>query len=207
MRRLAKLLCGGVLAATSWSSAAAQQAAPAAGPSFMIFRYASSSSLAMYAGYHAGRVLFVTGLLHNPRSAYQEAMGGIGKPFTGRAGSLIVATAIAYTNTGWYAQGYLIPSFTLGRLRLDATAEIAQPFSPRGTRGFFVSPGNVMIDVTPHLRFGAAYYDDIEAGSAAAHTAGPAVQVLVPSGSITLDVVKSLSHAADEVHLFLRSSL
>lgn len=201
---------GGVLAAAAIlamvaSEGSAQQTS--AGPSFMMFRYASVSSLAMYSGYRAGPVLVVAGLLHNPRTSYEEAMGGIGRPFAVGTGSIMVATAMAYTNSGWYTQAYVIPSFKLGPVRLDATAELAQPLSPRGTRGFFVSPGNAMIDVTPRLRLGAAYYDDIEAGSPAAHTAGPAIQLIVPNGSITFDLVKGLTHAADEVHLFLRSSL
>ncbi len=152
--------------------AMAQQPAAAAGPSFMMFRYASVHSLAMYSGYHAGPVLIVAGLLHNPRSSYEEAMGGVGRPFAWRGGSVAVVTAVAYTNSGWYAQGYVIPSLRVGPLRLDATAELAQPLSARGTRGFFVSPGNAMIDLTPRVRLGAAYYDDIEAGSRGAHAAG-----------------------------------
>lgn len=193
------------MAAAAARPAAGQQAP--AGPSFMMFRYASVSSLAMYSGYHAGRFMVVMGLLHNPRTSYEEAMGGIGRPFAAGSGSIMVATAMAYTNSGWYAQAYVVPSFKAGRVRLDATAELAQPLSSRGARGFFVSPGNAMVDVTSRLRLGAAYYDDIEAGSPAAHTAGPAVQLIVPNGSITLDLVKGLTHAADEVHLFLRSSL
>ncbi len=204
MRANRLVIATAMAVATTAGTAAAQQAA---GPSFMIFRYASVSSLAMYSGYHAGSFLIVTGLLHNPRTAYQEAMGGIGRPFAAGPGSVTVATAVAYTNSGWYTQAYVIPSFKVGPLRLDATAELAQPLSSRGTRGFFVSPANAMIDVSPRVRLGAAYYDDIEAGSFAAHTAGPAVQVMVPSGSITLDWVKSLTHASDEFHLFLRSSL
>jgi hypothetical protein len=39
------------------------------GPSFFQFRYASMSALSLYAGYRAGPVLLVTGMLRNHAGA------------------------------------------------------------------------------------------------------------------------------------------
>ena len=178
-----------------------------AGPSFLIARYASRSSLGMYSGYQAGPALFVVGLLHNPRTEYQEAMAAIGHPFSlGRGNSAILAAASAYTNTGWYAQLYAVPTLQFGRLFVQATVELAEPLSDAGTRGVFVSPGNALYDLGKGFAAGLGYYDDMEHSATPYHGLGPALRRSVPHGSVTFEWIADMTGNADEFRMTLRSS-
>jgi len=163
--------------------------------------------MAMYSGYTAGPMLVVVGLLHNPRSSYREVMGGVGRPFAGRGGSgVTVVTAGAYTNTGWYGELYVIPTVRAGAVALSSTVELAEPMNARGTRGLYVSPGNVLVDLGGGFAAGLGYYASFEAGSLPSQSAGPALQHAVPNGSVTMELIRSLVHASNEVRVTLRSS-
>ena len=183
------------------------RAQSAAGPSFLIFRYASQSSLGMYSGYTAGPVIVVVGMLHNPRSSYREIMGAVGRRVAAANGNgVMIAPAIAYTNTGWYSQLYFVPDVRVGRLTVSGTLQLAQPLSERGSQAAYISPGNALFNVGGGISVGAAYYAGLERGSLPSHGAGPAIQRAVPHGSITLELVKGIAAASDEVRLTLRSS-
>lgn len=191
-------------AAIAAAPARAQQAA--AGPSFLIFRYASKSSIAMYSGYSTGPLLLVVGMLNNPRTEYREIMGGVGHALSVGGSSVTVATALGYTNTGWYGQLYLLPTVRAGALTVSGTMELAQPMSARGTRGFYVSPGNAFISLGHGFAAGGAFFGSWEVGSPMSVGAGPALQRAVPHGSVTLELVKGLRAASDEVRFTVRSS-
>jgi hypothetical protein len=192
-------------AATLASPGRAQQAST--GPSFLIFRYASRSSIAMYSGYSTGPLLMVVGMLNNPRTEYREIMGGVGHAVAfSRESGVTVATALGYTDTGWYGQLYLLPTVRAGALTVSGTMELAQPMSTRGTRGFYVSPGNAFVALGHGFSAGGAFYGSWEAGSPASVGAGPALQRSVPHGSLTMELVKGLKAASDEVRFTVRSS-
>lgn len=185
----------------------AAQASGEAGPSFLIFRYASVSALAMYSGYTAGPVLLVVGMLQNPRSEYREVMAGVGKPFVGPNGDgSTIVPAVAWSNTGWYAQLYVVSSLSVGSLNLSGTVQLGEPLSARGTRAVYVSPATLLLDVGAGVAVGAAYNGSAESGGGPTHGAGPAVQRAIPHGSITLELIKGLMAARDEVRLTLRSN-
>lgn len=195
------------LALTLLAAAAPRSHAQGAGPSFLIFRYASQSSLGMYSGYSAGRAIVVVGMLHNPRSAYREIMGAVGTRVAASNGNgVMIAPGIAYTNTGWYSQLYFVPDVRVGRLAISGTLQLAEPLSARGARAAYISPGNALFNVGGGIAVGAAYYGGIERGSLPSHGAGAAIQRAVPHGSITLELVKGVVVASDEVRLTLRSS-
>jgi hypothetical protein len=208
-RRVSPFVIGGLVCALVAPCAArAQGGADAeAGPSFLIARYASRSSLGMYSGYQAGPALLVVGLLHNPRTEYQEAMAAIGHPFSlGHGSSAILAGAGAYTNTGWFAQLYVIPSLQFGRFFLHATVELAEPLSDAGTRGVFVSPGNALYDLGKGFSAGLGYYDDMEHSAAPYHGLGPALRRNVPHGSLTFEWIADMTGTSDEFRMTVRSS-
>jgi len=178
------------------------------GPSFLVARYASRHAHAMYSGYGVGRVLLVVGLLQNPRSDYREVMAGVGVPLRVPGGSVTMAGAGASTDTGWYAQFYVMPAVASGRLSLDVTAQLAEPLSDRGARGVYVSPGNAFVRLGAGFSAGAGYYAGMEEGSRPYHGLGPALRRTVPYGSVTVEWIAPLTHAdRPEVRVTLRSSV
>jgi hypothetical protein len=178
-----------------------------AGPSFLIFRYASRSALSMYSGYATGPVLLVAGMLVNPRTEYREIMAGVGKPFVGLHGNgITLVPAVAWSSTGWYAQLYVLPSLSVGALSLSATVQLGEPLSTGGTRAAFVSPATLLFDLGGVIAVGAAYYGSAEWGGNLTHGAGPAVRLAIPHGSITLELVKGFSASLDEVRVNFRSN-
>ncbi len=201
MRHFAGALFACGLAA---APARAQQSDP--GPSLLIVRYATRSSFAMYSGYQAHAWLAFAGMLSNPRSEYREILGGIGRPISLGGSSLTLATAMAWTNTGWYSELYLLPNVRVGALTVSATVEGVQPFSSAGTRGVYLSPGNALVALGKGFSTGFGVYASAEQGNSSTLGIGPAFQRAVPKGSVTLELIKGVRAAADELRLTVRSS-
>jgi hypothetical protein len=82
-RALALLFCG---LSTASGPAAAQIAEPSFGPNFLSFRYASRTSLSLYAAYGQGNLLLFAGTVQNPRSGYRERRAGWVSMFGSGAG-------------------------------------------------------------------------------------------------------------------------
>lgn len=188
--------------------AAAQEGEPGAGgPSFLFVRFASRSSLSLYAGYRLGPVDLVAGMLQNPRSSYREIMGGVAKGFGGANGSAVtLAPAIAWSNTGWYAQLYVVPGLRAGPVEIGGTLQLAAPLETEGVPAIYVSPANALVPVGGGLSAGITYFGAFEEGSGAAHAVGPAIRRAIPGGSITVEPVIGVAHAEDEVRVSLRAS-
>jgi len=112
----------------------------------------------MYSGYTAGPVLVVVGMLQNPRSVYREIMAGVGRPFTAANGNgITIAPALAWSNTGWYAQLYLVPSFSVSQVTVSGTLQGAEPLTEGGVRAAYVSPANLLIDIGGGIGIGVGY--------------------------------------------------
>lgn len=177
------------------------------GPAFLVARYASRHAHAMYSGYRVGRTLLVVGMLHNPRTSYREVMAGVGRPVPVSGGDVTVAIAGASTNSGWYAQLYVMPTVRFGVLMVHVTSQLAEPLESRGTRGAYVSPGNTFVRLGGGFLAGAGYYASMEDGSRPYHGLGPALQRAVPHGSVTVEWIAPLTPGdKDELRLTLRSS-
>jgi hypothetical protein len=179
-----------------------------AGPAFVVFRYASRSAVSMYGGYAAGSTLLVFGMLQNPRTDYREVLAGVGRPvFTSRDAGLVAALAGAHTNSGWFAQLYLMPEGRLGRFDLSATVQLAAPLEEGGTWQAYGSPVVALANLGGGLAAGVTYYVSAETGSATGQAAGPAIRLTVPRGSVTLELVRGLTATRDEMRVGFRSSL
>ncbi len=188
-------------------AAAQERAAPATGASFIYFRYASESSISLYAGYRTGPVELVAGMLQNPRSEYREIMGGVAKGLGGGGLGLTLAPALAWSNTGWYAQLYLLPGVQAGPVDIGGTIQLCQPLEAEGVQAVYASPLNALVRLGGGWSAGVTYFGSFEEGSRAGQAAGPALRRAVPGGSITIEPVLGLRHAADEVRVSIRASL
>lgn len=201
---------GAVLfALASWgTSTRAQAPGDSPRPNFLYFRYASRTALALYAAYGAGNEFLVFGMIENPRSDYREIIGGLGlNVHLAKTANVFVATAAASATDSWYAQLYLLPNWTLGRLAVGATVEFYQPLQARGARQLDVSPWTVMVRAVGRVEVGAAYLLFSQVGGAPLEEAGPAARVAVPAGTVTLELLRRLGASSGDVRVTFQASL
>ena len=97
-------------------------------------------------------------MVQNPRTAYRETAGGLGVNVPlGKTANVVVATAAASATDSWYAQLYQLPTWSAGRLRVRATAELYQPLEASGAQQFDLSPCSVLWRTRGSVQVGAAY--------------------------------------------------
>ncbi len=205
VRALAVLLCW--LSAASGRTAA-QLAEHSFGPNFLLFRYASRSSLTLYAAYGEGNLLLFAGMVQNPRTEYRETAGGVGLNVRlGSAASAVVAAAVASAKDSWYAQLYLLPGWTAGRLSVNGTLELYEPLERAGARQLDVNPCSVFWRLSDRLELGAAYLLFAQVGDAPTQEAGPAVRVTVPHGNLTTEFFGKIGKRQTEVRLTFQAAL
>ncbi len=200
---LGRVVLGVALGAVAWSQLLAQEAPRGPGPGFLVARYATRSALAFYGGYALGPGFAVVGLAQNPRTGYREADLGVGTPVL--RGLTLVLT-VANTSDGWFAKGYLLPSYRVGPLAMDGSLEWYQPLGPGGTRELDLSPLTAIVAVSRSVGVGAAYHLSAAAGAPPSQTTGPALRVEIPRGSVTLELQRGLTHASSELRLTVKTS-
>jgi hypothetical protein len=205
VRALAVLLC--------WLGAAngvavAQGAEHSFGPNLLFFRYASRTSLSLYAAYGEGNLLLFAGMVQNPRTAYRETAGGLGLNVRlGRAASAVVAAAVASAKDSWYAQLYFLPDWTVGRLSVNGMLELYEPLERAGARQLDVNPCSVFWHVVDRLQVGAAYLLYTQVGGAPTQEAGPTVRVTVPHGNLTAEFFGRFGGRETDVRLTFQAAL
>jgi hypothetical protein len=194
--------------ATWGASVRAQAPGDSPRPNFLYFRYASRTALALYAGYGAGNAYLVFGMIENPRSDYREIIGGLGLNVRlAKTASVFVATAAASATDSWYAQFYLLPNWTLGRLAVGGTVELYQPLQARGAQQLDVSPCTVLVRSVGRVEVGAAYLLFSQVGGAPLEEAGPAARIAVPAGTVTLELLRRLGASSGDVRVTFQASL
>jgi hypothetical protein len=188
--------------------AAAQRAEPSFGPNFLSFRYASRTSLSLYAAYGAGNLLLFAGMVQNPRTEYRETAAGLGLNVRlGNGASAVVATAVASARDSWYAQLYLLPDWTAGRLSMNGMLELYEPLERAGARQLDLNPWSVFWRLRDRLQVGAAYLLYTQVGGAPTQEAGPTVRVAVPHGNLTAEYFGRIGQRLTEVRLTFQAAL
>ena len=168
--------------------------------SFIFSRYATATSFSLYGGYGPGRGFGVVGLVQNPRSGYRESLVGAGWR-VGTKGALAVALAAASASDGWYAQLYLLPSLAVGPLAASSTIEVYEPLDDRGARQFYLNPLTIVAPVARGVAVGATGLFYSQVGTVPGFGAGPALQVRIPRGSVTVDLIAGRRPMRDEMRL------
>jgi hypothetical protein len=204
-RALAVLFCG---LSTASGPAAAQIAEPPFGPNFLSFRYASRTSLSLYAAYGQGNLLLFAGMVQNPRSGYRETAGGVGLNVRlGSGASAVVATAVASAIDSWYTQLYLLPDLTAGHLSVNGMLEVYEPLERAGARQFDVNPCSLFWRLSDRLQLGTAYLLYTQVGAAPRQEAGPTVRVTVPHGNLTAEFFRPIGGRETDVRLTFQAAL
>jgi hypothetical protein len=139
------------------STAAAQSTSPGAF-GFISTRYSNSTSDFLFAGYGHGDIFGLVGLIHNPRTDYNEVLGGLGMRFSLASwNSNNIAVAYSEASDSPYLQLYVLPSVTVGRTTADLTLQVYAPGSSAGVWQVGVNPVSVTTRVIGPLSLGGSY--------------------------------------------------
>jgi len=135
-------------------------------------------------------------MVQNPRTSYREIVGGVGANVvvTPRA-SGVIALAAADASDGWYGQLYLQSTMRLAKVTTYLSAAYCEPLEADGARQVKVNPFLVMWRAFRRMEVGGAYVFLGSAGSPGIHQLGPALQISVPNGRASLELLKRLHHS------------
>jgi hypothetical protein len=174
---------------------------------FLFFRFASHTSLALYASYGDGNTLLVAGMIQNPRSGYHEIDGAIGRVVNvGASFSNVVAVGVVSASDSWYAPLYWLPVYTVGRLHLNGSLEYYEPLQHQGARQLDVNPLTAMVRTVGSLQVGAAYLLYTQVASVPTHEWGPAARLPVPNGTVQLEWLLRPRSGATDLRLTFQSN-
>lgn len=120
--------------------------------------------------------------------------------------SVTVALAAADATESDYLQGYVLPSFVLGRLSIGGTLEVYEPLEPAGVRQFDINPATVLLKVTDQVALGGCYALGLTAGSGPRHRAGPVLQLAIPRGALTLELLRGVERTRSEVRMSIEAA-
>ena len=190
-----------LFAAVSARSAEAQSSAVTP-LNFIFARFASRSSHTLYAGYGIGRGVVIAGMVQNPRTGYREIIAGAGvQVFPRRRSGATIVLAGADASESAYLQVYIVPSLALWSIAIAGTVEAYQPLERAGSRQLGLNPLTAVVRIHGPLSAGATYLWSIAEHEPAQQAAGPALKLVLPKGSVTLDLIRTLSRFASEVRL------
>ncbi len=166
---------------------------------FISTRYDSWTSSNIYIGYKVGPVRAMAALVSNPRTGYREHILGVVKgvelsPHV----SFTFAAAGAKAIDAWYAQYYILPSFTVGPVELNGTFEQYIPLEAEGITQYGFNPANLFVSMNKHLRVGGVAVWAAATGVDHVFGAGPSLQVRIPQGYITVDGVMGVTRYESE---------
>ncbi len=173
----------------------------AGGSSFVWARYATQSASSLYAVRDLGPVSVVAAMIQNLRTGYREVLGGVLSTFSYDGQGITVAVAYANASDASYLQTYLLPDLRAGVFSLTAAVEWYVPLDRAGTRQLYVNPVMVLARVRPWMAFGGSYALGIAAGALAKQRAGPAVELRITPGAITVELLRGVERSRNEVRI------
>lgn len=174
--------------------------------SFVVARYASVSSSNLYGGYSFGPAGLLFGMVKNPRSGYYEMVFGGVTALNARGQTIHLGAAVADASDGKYLQGYFVPSLSLGRFSLDATAEYYQPLDHEGSRQFGFNPLMGFVRIDRRIAIGVSYTLALQEGIASSQRLGPALKVAIPGATLKGEILRSLKNSAPEARLAIEAA-
>lgn len=161
-----------------------------AGASFVVARYKAGSSVSVYASSRLGAGMAVAGVVGKPNSTNWAFVAGAGTRirFAPHAGMTVILGAATATN-GTSLRLYLLPKLATGSVLLTATTGAYQPLAGDGRRQFAIDPLTVSVRLTDRIRAGLSTVLSLSEGRRATVGAGPTVQMAVPGGAVSLELV------------------
>jgi len=185
--------------------AAAQDSTQKSAPWFVYLRDGGKSPLYAFASYSFGRPIVMAGVIVDSPNHYTEYLAGAGVNLfaaNGNGTSLLALGSKA--SDSWYLEVYALPSAARGRLSATGFAGLYVPLQAPGVGQYFLDPVTLLWRLHARIAVGGSYTVYKIAGLPARHGAGPAVQVTVPPGSVTLDALAPLANFTRELRLTLQ---
>jgi hypothetical protein len=185
--------------------AAAQDSTQKSAPWFVYLRDGGKSPLYAFASYSFGRPIVMAGVIVDSPNHYTEYLAGAGVNLfaaNGNGTSLLALGSKA--SDSWYLEVYALPSAARGRLSTTGFAGLYVPLQAPGVGQYFLDPVTLLWRLHARIAVGGSYTVYKIAGLPARHGAGPAVQVTVPPGSVTLDALAPLANFTRELRLTLQ---
>ena len=174
-------------------------------PWSVYLRDGGQSPLYAFASYSFGRPVFMAGVILDTPNDYTEYLAGGGVNLFAASGNGAALIALGSKATdSWYVELYGLPSLRFGRLNATGFAGVYLPVESRGVRQYFLDPLTVLWRVHRRFALGGSYTVYKVAGLPARHGAGPGLQVVFPSGSVTLDALAGISSFTNELRLTLQ---
>lgn len=197
--------------ALSAAHASANETPPADGylidtRGFVSARFASASSWTLYAAEGWGRAGVFFGAVENPRTGYRELLAGSFRRWVWRDRTLMAGLALADATESDYAQLYLVPTVTRGRLEATATFVVVEPLERDGTRQLGMNPLNLLWQVASRWRAGASLVSSVGEGAPPSHRAGPALELALARGTVRVELLGEIAHAESELRLGYQKS-
>jgi hypothetical protein len=147
-------------------------------------------------------------MVQNPRTGYREIAGGAGAGVvvTPRVGGFI-ALAAADASDGWYGQLYLQSNIRLDKVTTYVSTAYYEPLEPNGARQVKVNPALVMWRAFRRVEAGGAYVFLGAVGSKGIHQLGPALQIAVPNGRASLELLQRLHSSRIDLRVTFQAYL
>ena len=202
LRRLAQL---GVLLLALVVPLVAQQQAPAPKPWFVYLRDGGQSPLYLFASYSFGVPIVMIGTLVDTPHDYHEYLAGAGvNLFASNGNGASVLALGSHATDSWYLELYGLPNATVGKLNVTGFAGVYLPLERQGVHQYFLDPVTVLFRLHPKVALGGSYTIYKIEGLPARQGAGPAVQVVIPYGTATVDALAAIDHFVKELRVTLQ---
>ena len=118
-----------------------------------------------------------------------------------------IALAAASASDGWYGQLYLQSNLRLDKVRAYLSTAYYEPLEASGARQLKFNPALVMWQAGRRVEVGGAYVFLGSVGSRAIHQLGPALQIGVPNGRASLEVLQRLHDSRVDLRLTFQAYL
>jgi hypothetical protein len=198
----------GAISVLGSDAAAAQDRDSAPRTTFVLARYGTRSSRALYAGYGTATWQGILAVIENPRTEYREALVGLARALTLPSGQgVTLAVAMADASDALYTQVYIVPTLSWGSLALSGTGEIYAPLQRRGAFQYYLNPLSMHVSSGSRLQFGTSYVMAGQTQQPLSQALGPSVKTAVPHAAVTLDWLVGLAAYRSEVRLTFQSAM
>jgi len=170
------------------------------GASFLAARYRVGASGSLFVAGRIGPGMAVAGIIANPETHYGAFVFGAGTKVrvASNAGATVIAAG-ASASDGGSLRLYVMPAAGFGRLSVNGITAVYQPISGVNRAQLLVDPLLLSTRVAGGVRLGLAGVYIATDGKLPDYGAGPSMQVRLPGGALSLELVSRTRRMGPEL--------